>query len=243
MMIFRILRKYFFKNRSYILQFSSSQLTSRWEDESVLIQYYNHLRKRINFLKFLYTFFLTQQSDVSKSTGYFVGKAPRSHIPYVVVYYTKSLDSSTPLWVQYQSSTVVAQSTFSGQSRQNNRAGWAGQAGLARQNSREQEDMFACRRKRGSVENAKERPQEQRDTVRINLGLVRSETASCVRTREVIRSTFLSGVRVFEKSFLFSLGIWFFLQKFQQIYILKKQVYNFILPQGEKDLHTLQYNF
>ena len=97
--------------------------------------------------------------------------------------------------------------------------------------------MFACRRKRGSVENAKERPQEQRDTVRINLGLVRSETASCVRTREVIRSTFLSGVRVFEKSFLF------FLQKFQQIYILKKQVYNFILPQGEKGLHTLQYNF
>ena len=86
MMIFRILRKYFFKNRSYILEFSSSQLTSRWEDESVLICY-NHLRKRINFLKFLYTFFLTQQSDVSKSTGYFVGKAPRSHIPYVVVYY------------------------------------------------------------------------------------------------------------------------------------------------------------
>ena len=76
--------------------------------------------------------------------------------------------------------------------------------------------MLACRRKRGSVENAKERPQEQRDTVRINLGLVRSETASCVRTREVIRSTFLSGVRVFEKSFLFSLGIWFFYRNFSR---------------------------
>ena len=82
--------------------------------------------------------------------------------------------------------------------------------------------MFACRRKRGSVENAKERPQEQRDTVRINLGLVRSETASCVRTREVIRSTFLSGVRVFEKSFLFSLGIWFFYRNFSRYICFEK---------------------
>ena len=79
--------------------------------------------------------------------------------------------------------------------------------------------MFACRRKRGSVENAKERPQEQRDTVRINLGLVRSETASCVRTREVIQSTFLSGVRVFEKSFLF-----FFIEILVDIYFEKTSI-------------------
>ena len=141
----------------------------------------NHLSQL--FFSFLFYFLRHSNLTFLNQLGILLEKHLRSHLPYV----RRRLVDPVQLYIQTTRAELLRSQLSAGRRGRIN--GQVGQAKLALQGNGRRAG-YRCRKKNEGASGMKERPQEQRDTVRINLGLVRFETASCSNTREVFRSTF-----------------------------------------------------